>query len=71
MRIRVYLAKVEVITQLPIPRSQKEVRIFLGHAGYYSRFIKNFTKIATPLSNCLPKMLYFPGIHISRPHLIS
>ena len=37
--IKVEHAKIEVITNLPPPRSQKDVRSFLGHAGYYKRFI--------------------------------
>ena len=31
----------------------KGIRSFLGHAGFYSRFIKDFSKIAKPLSNLL------------------
>ena len=31
----------------------KEVRSFLGHVGFYRRFIKDFSKIAKPLSNLL------------------
>ena len=33
--IKVDLAKIEVISKLSLPRSQKEVRSFLGHVGYY------------------------------------
>ena len=35
-------AKVEVIEKLPPPISVKGVRSFLGHAGFYRRFIKHF-----------------------------
>jgi hypothetical protein len=31
------------------PHSPKEVRIFLGHVGYYRRFIEKFTKIVSPI----------------------
>ena len=57
--IKVYLAKIEVIVGLPSPKTQKEVRIFLGHAGYYCRFIENFTKIAAPMFKLLTKDVEF------------
>ncbi|XP_057760556.1 uncharacterized mitochondrial protein AtMg00860-like [Arachis stenosperma] len=53
MRIEVDKAKVEVIEKLPRPCNVKAVRSFLGHAGFYRRFIKDFSKIAKPLSNLL------------------
>lgn len=53
--IRVDPAKIEVILQILVPKTQKEVRRFLGHAGYYRRFIEIFSKIATPLFNLLSK----------------
>ena len=37
----------------------KGVRSFLGHAGFYRRFIKDFSKIARPLSNLLNKDVAF------------
>ena len=46
--IQVDLAKIEVIRTLLIPTKQKDVRSFLGHAGYYRHFIKDFRKIASP-----------------------
>ncbi|KAI3698001.1 hypothetical protein L6452_31110 [Arctium lappa] len=46
-------AKLEVIMQLPEPTSVKSIRSFLGHAGFYRRFIKDFSKIAKPLCNLL------------------
>ncbi|XP_075486211.1 uncharacterized protein LOC142525806 [Primulina tabacum] len=53
--IEVDQAKVEVIKNLPPPSSIKGVRSFLGHAGFYRRFIKDFSKIAKPLSSLLMK----------------
>ena len=47
--------KIEVIVVLHSPKTQKEVRIFLGHAGYYRRFIENFTKIVAPMFKLLTK----------------
>ena len=41
------------IEKLPPPSSVKGIRSFLGHAGFYRRFIKDFSKIAKPLSNLL------------------
>ncbi|KAL0375504.1 UNVERIFIED_CONTAM: Retrovirus-related Pol polyprotein from transposon opus [Sesamum radiatum] len=40
-------------------QSVKEVRGFLGHAGFYRRFIKDFSKIAKPLTNLLSKDAQF------------
>ena len=53
--IEVDPAKTNVITQLPNPTCVREIRSFLGHAGFYRRFIKDFSKIALPLSNLLKK----------------
>ena len=57
--IKVDPAKIEVIVGLPSPKTQKEVRRFLGHADYYHRFIENFTKIATPMFKMLIKDVEF------------
>ena len=48
-------AKIDIITSLPYPTSVREVRSLLGHAGFYRRFIKDFSKIAQPLSKLLQK----------------
>ena len=53
--IKVDPAKIEVIVNLPSPKTQKDVRIFLGNAGYYRRFIENFTKVASPMFKLLTK----------------
>eukprot|EP00253_Pinus_taeda_P010140 PITA_10140 len=53
--IQVDPAKVQVIQTLPIPKTQTDVRSFLGHAGYYRRFIKDFSKIASLLFVLLMK----------------
>ena len=52
-------AKIEVIEKLPPPVSVKGVRSFLGHAGFYRRFIKDFCKIAKPMCNLLEKEVKF------------
>ncbi|CAJ2642327.1 unnamed protein product [Trifolium pratense] len=53
--IEVDKAKIEVIEKLPPPINVKGVRSFLGQAGFYRRFIKDFSKIAKPLCNLLVK----------------
>ena len=50
---------IETIEKLPPPTSVKGVRSFLGHAGFYRRFIKDFSKISKPLSNLLEKDVSF------------
>ncbi|GJZ63341.1 reverse transcriptase domain-containing protein [Tanacetum coccineum] len=53
--ITVDKAKVDVIAKLPHPTSVKGVRSFLGHAGFYRRFIQDFSKIARPMTHLLEK----------------
>ncbi|CAH9141668.1 unnamed protein product [Cuscuta epithymum] len=57
--IEVDPAKIEVIEKLPPPSSIKGIRSFLGHAGFYRRFIKDFSKISKPLTNLLSKDVEF------------
>ena len=57
--IEVDRAKIEVIAKLPMPKCIKDIRSFLGHAGFYRRFIKNFSKVARPLTNLLVKDVSF------------
>jgi transposase InsO family protein len=47
--------KVEKIKNWPVPSSPEDIRKFLGFAGYYRRFVENFSKIAKPLSELMPK----------------
>ncbi|KAK1651467.1 hypothetical protein QYE76_069272 [Lolium multiflorum] len=53
--IEVDRAKVEAIEKMPYPRDVKGIRSVLGHAGFYRRFIKDFSKISKPLTNLLQK----------------
>ena len=53
--IEVDKAKVELISKFPSPTNEKTVRQFLGHAGFYHRFIRDFSKIAKPLYKLLEK----------------
>ncbi|XP_055826340.1 uncharacterized protein LOC129894705 [Solanum dulcamara] len=52
-------AKIEVIENLPPPISVNGVRSFLGHAGFYWLFIKDFSKIARPMCSLLEKEAKF------------
>nr|GEU77914.1 DNA-directed DNA polymerase [Tanacetum cinerariifolium] len=47
--------KVDVISKLPPPNNIKGIRSFLGHVDFYRRFIKDFLKIARPLTKLLEK----------------
>ena len=53
--IEVDKAKIELISKLPSPTNIKTVKQFLGHAGFYRRFIKDFSNIAKPLYKLLEK----------------
>src|ERR1043165_4331988 len=54
-RIEVDKAKIEAIERMPYPRDIKCIRSFLGHAGFYRRFIKDFSQTSRPLTNSLQK----------------
>ena len=51
--------KVKAITEWPVPKNATEVRSFLGLAGYYRRFVKDFSRIAAPLSELQEKEAVF------------
>ena len=51
--------KVDAILNFPQPKNQKEIQSFLGLAGYYRRFIPNFSKISKPLTKLLQKDIPF------------
>ncbi|KAK8670875.1 hypothetical protein V6N13_037488 [Hibiscus sabdariffa] len=51
--IEVDRAKIDIINKLPPPTNIKGIRSFLGHAGFYRRFIENFSKITKPLCSLL------------------
>nr|GEU94470.1 DNA-directed DNA polymerase [Tanacetum cinerariifolium] len=53
--IEVDKAKVDFITKLPHPTTVKGIRSFLGHTGFYQRFIQDFSNIARPMTRLLKK----------------
>nr|GEX64059.1 reverse transcriptase domain-containing protein [Tanacetum cinerariifolium] len=52
-------AKVDVIAKLPHPTTVKGICSFLGHPGFYRRFIQDFSKIARPMTRLLEKDTLF------------
>ena len=52
-------AKIETIQTLTPPTIVRGVHSFLGYAGFYRRFIKDFSKIAKPLCKFLEKDVIF------------
>ena len=64
--IEVDRPKIEVIEKMPYPRDVKGIRSFLGHAGFYRRFIKDFSKTSRPLTNLLQKDVPFIFMKIVR-----
>lgn len=57
--IKVDPAKVEAVMKWETPKSPTEIRSFLGLAGYYRRFIQDFSKIAVPLTKLTRKSVSF------------
>jgi hypothetical protein len=57
--LEVNKAKIDVISSLPCPSCVREVRSFLGHVGFYQRFMKDFSKITAPLCKLLAKKVDF------------
>ena len=60
--IEVDKEKIELISKLPSPTNVKTVRQFLGHTGFYRRFIKDFSKIAKPLYKLLEEYAKFAWV---------
>ena len=61
--IEVDKAKIDLIANIPFLTCVKDIRSFLRHAGFYCRFIKDFSRIATLLSNLLAEDV---PVHFSR-----
>lgn len=54
-RLRPEEDKIKSLKNAPIPETNKQVRSFLGLAGFYRKFIPNFSVIAIPLTNLTKK----------------
>ena len=52
-------AKVEAISDFPVPTGKRQLMRFLGMAGYYRKFCNNFSVIAEPLTNLLGKRVKY------------
>ncbi|CAM8965703.1 unnamed protein product [Rhodiola kirilowii] len=57
--IEVDKSKIDLIKTLPYPSTVRDIQSFLGHAGFYRRFIKDFSKKVLPLSTLLQKEVPF------------
>ena len=64
--IEVDKSKINLIRFLPLPTSVQEIRAFLGHTSFYSRFIKDFSKIAHSLCQLMQKECAFNSDDKSR-----
>ncbi len=59
-QVRPIEAKVSAIAEFPVPTSRKELRRFLGMAGYYRNFCKNFSTVVSPLTSLIsPSRAFF------------
>jgi len=69
--IEVDKSKIELIANLPIPKSIKDVRSVLEHASFYRRFIKDFSVISKPLCNLLIKEIFLNGLNNMKKPLLN
>jgi len=67
--IKVDTSKVEIISKFSILVFQRDVRSFHRFAGYYRRFIENYTKITSPLFKLLKNIVNLLGIIAIKKHL--
>ena len=63
--------KIEAITEWQRPTTVTEVRSFLGLAGYYRRFVKDFSRIAAPLTRLTQKNVKFVWTDKCEEHFLQ
>ena len=66
--IQVDPKKIEAVADWPRPTTVTEIRSFLGLAGYYRRFVKDFSKITAPLTRLTQKNVKFVWTDICEEH---
>lgn len=47
--------KIKVIEKLELPKTERQIKSFLGLTGYYRKFVKNYAKVAQPITKYLKK----------------
>lgn len=57
--VEVDVAKTETVKSFPVPKTQRQIRSFLGLCNYYKKFVKNYSHICTPLHNLLRQDVKF------------
>lgn len=63
--------KIQAITNFPIPKTIKDLRSFLGMAGFYRRFIQDYAKLAKPLTSLLRGEDGHVSKHISKNKMLT
>ena len=58
-QVKPVLAKIQAISDFPVPECRKQLMRFLGMAGYYRKFFSNFSDISGPLTNLFSKKVKF------------
>ena len=61
--------KVKAISEWILPRSVHDVQVFLGFANYYRRFIRDYSKVALPLTSLLRKEYKLKKFHLSEDQI--
>ncbi|GKD14178.1 RNA-directed DNA polymerase [Tanacetum coccineum] len=68
--IEVDKAKIEAISRLPYPMNVKAIRSFLGHVDFYRLFIRDFSQIASPMTNSWLKMHHSTSLKNASKHSV-
>ena len=57
--VRMMQDKVQAVAEWPVPKNVRDVRAFLGTAGYYRKFIKDFSRISAPITELTKEKVKF------------